>query len=161
MTKLRRPQSFEAALDKIRGDLTRAGMAAAVGKSESLVQQWTDPDIEAEPRVSQAAALDLAWMDENMGKPPIFSAYRAALSGGDDRAPVGNLKAADAELLDMLPALARVQAVVQKNAADGRWCAADDHEAQQARAELLKEVDEAIAAAKRDCNRLTVASAAE
>lgn len=158
MTKLRKPQSFEAALDKIRGDLTRPGMAEAAGKSESTVQQWTDPDVEAWPDLPRAVALDLAWMEDNDGSPPIYAAYTAAL-GGDAHRPVGRFGSLEDEGLDAIGALSLYIAHAREAKSDGQITPLERHEIEAMRAELYRQLGELDAVI--DCECGAMARAAE
>ncbi|PZP12608.1 MAG: hypothetical protein DI607_09355 [Sphingomonas hengshuiensis] len=72
--KPRPPQSFEAAIVRAIGILGRDGAAAAVGKSETLVYSWGDPDKDQEPSLKQAFALDAACAGA-AGETPIRDVY--------------------------------------------------------------------------------------
>ena len=84
MTKLREPRSFEDAITRILGCLGADQAAEVVGKSTSMVRQWSDPDVDALPNLKQAAALDAACAAET-GEMPIGSVYAVVavrLAGG-------------------------------------------------------------------------------
>lgn len=84
MTKLREPRSFEDAITRVLGYLGADRAAEAVGKSTSMVRQWSDPDIDTLPNLKQAAALDAACASET-GEMPIGSVYAVVamrLAGG-------------------------------------------------------------------------------
>ena len=90
MTKLREPRTFEDAITRILGDLGAERAAEAVGKSTSMVRQWSDPDVDALPDIRKAARLDAAYAVET-GEMPIGKAYvrevQALAGGGGGHTP--------------------------------------------------------------------------
>lgn len=150
MAKPRTPQTYENALDKIKGDLTRERMADAVGKSISLIHKWTDEDSDLLPHIKQCELLDKAWMAENEGTPPIYAAYRAALGGRSQR-PVGRFGDVKSELLDAYKAMQEASDKIRDAIADGVLTQAELRDIEQQEAIVHAELSEAIAAAKHEC----------
>jgi hypothetical protein len=75
-----REQTLAFAITKIIAAIGRAGAAAAVGKSEKLVYNWSDPDGDARPNGDQMLALDAAWLAAGGdGTAPIAEWYLAEL----------------------------------------------------------------------------------
>lgn len=66
LIKPRHPISWAGALDRLIGRLGVAVCAEIVGKSESLVRKWADPDCHELPSVEQAYQLDAGWMRAGM-----------------------------------------------------------------------------------------------
>lgn len=70
LVKPRHPVSWAGALDRLIGRLGVAVCAELVGKSESLVRKWADPDCHELPSIEQAYLLDAGWMRAGvMGAP--------------------------------------------------------------------------------------------
>ena len=152
MTKCREPGTLADALDKIRGDLTRAGMAEAVGKSESLVQRWTDPDMPEWPNFQQCLKLDQAWVASgHRGHPPIFAAYERAL--GIQAGPVGHFKHWLEELGDVSVALGQFASTAMEAYDDGRIEPHERRDVAKARENLIREAHEVEAAGERHCQQ--------
>lgn len=78
MTKPREPQSFESAMTRILGLYGTERAAELLGKSDTLLRYWSDPDDDRLPTVKQALALDMAVKSE-CGETPLFSVYQAQL----------------------------------------------------------------------------------
>lgn len=77
--KPRTPKSFAAALTKIMTALGDGLCAEIVGRSDSLVRKWADPDHASQPTLSQALALDLAYVRGGHGEPQILKIYEEML----------------------------------------------------------------------------------
>jgi hypothetical protein len=73
--KPRTPKSFAAALTKIMTALTDARCAEIVGRSDSLIRKWADPDHASMPTLHQALALDIVYAREGHGDPVILEVY--------------------------------------------------------------------------------------
>lgn len=70
MTKLRPANTFEGYLEKITDRIGVNGAAKAVGRAESHIYKWLDPDAAAKPNIFQCAILDAASIRAG-GKPEI------------------------------------------------------------------------------------------
>jgi hypothetical protein len=79
MQKLRRPGSFEDAIVRVIDGLGREKVAELVGKSQSWVYGWSDPDSDRRPTVHQCLVLDAAYVAAGLGEAPIKTAYREQL----------------------------------------------------------------------------------
>lgn len=73
--KPRYTNNFSRAVSTIRGELSEATCAEAVGRSASLIRKWADPDNSAIPNLEQALALDLLYARQTGRKPPILERY--------------------------------------------------------------------------------------
>lgn len=71
----RKPGSYEAVITKVMGNLSPEVAAAAVGKSESLVRAWANPDSDNLPNLKQAEWLDQAYLQAGLGEAPIARLY--------------------------------------------------------------------------------------
>ena len=87
MHKVRVPGTFSHAITATCEDVGFKVAADAVGKSESLLRRWADPDDDPLPRVDQALLLDKAWTEEHEGEPPILQMWRRSVHPTD--APKG------------------------------------------------------------------------
>ena len=87
--KPRTPKSIAGALTRIMAVLGDARCAEIVGRSDSLIRKWADPDHSSQPNLAQALALDLVFVKEGRGDPPILEIYKDlledALNERDDR----------------------------------------------------------------------------
>jgi hypothetical protein len=95
MTKSRLPGTIHEAVSRVLGSISPAEAARVVGKSVGHVYKWgapvsDDDDVQPEPKLSQAIALDaayMAWAAEHpdlpdvLSHPPILAAYAAILEG--------------------------------------------------------------------------------
>ncbi len=79
MTKPRTPGTLPDAIVRIMAGIGTGAAAQAVGKSESLVRYWSDPDDDRYPSAPRALALDAA-MKAATGETPIADWHRAALT---------------------------------------------------------------------------------
>lgn len=103
--KLRTPKRFASAITRIKTALGEDECARAVNRSTSLIRKWADPDHASRPNLSQALALDVAFVEAGHGEPPLLSLYQQRLA----RAVAKN-KARP--LVDVALATLAVQAVV-------------------------------------------------
>jgi hypothetical protein len=71
--------SIVDAVTRMLAELGPAALAKAVGKSESLVRAWSDPDRDEQPSLPQAILLDRLWLASGRVNPPLIAAYRAQL----------------------------------------------------------------------------------
>jgi hypothetical protein len=87
--KPRTPKSIAGALTKVMTALSDVRCAEIVGRSDSLIRKWADPDHPSQPTLAQALALDMVYVKEGHGEPPILEIYQElladALSERDDR----------------------------------------------------------------------------
>ncbi|MDH3240644.1 MAG: hypothetical protein OEO83_08250 [Alphaproteobacteria bacterium] len=77
--KPRTPKSIAGALTKIMAALSDSRCAEIVGRSDSLIRKWADPDHPSQPTLTQALALDLVYVNEGHGEPPILEIYQDML----------------------------------------------------------------------------------
>lgn len=70
MTKARDPSTFEDAILRIVDRIGWTAAADAVGKGERVVRNWSDPDMDRQPTIDEALALDTAYMAAGGGEPP-------------------------------------------------------------------------------------------
>ncbi len=87
--KPRTPKSFAAALTKIMAALSNERCAEILGRSDSLIRKWADPDHPSLPTLNQAVVLDTLYTREGHGEPPILGVYEELVKGalreqGDD-----------------------------------------------------------------------------
>jgi len=75
------PGSLSAAISEIKSKLTEDRCAELVGRSDSLVRKWADPDDPAMPNLRQSLVLDAAFVQAGFGEPPIQSWYTNRLEG--------------------------------------------------------------------------------
>ena len=80
--KLRNPKEFSAAITRVRAALGEEGCARAVGRSDSLVRKWADPDHPAVPNLDQALSLDAAYVAAGHGDAPILGLYQDLIENG-------------------------------------------------------------------------------
>lgn len=82
MTKPRAPLSVGAALARIAGYIPGdyAEMGRLLGRSESLVRAWGDPQRRERVAIDDAIVLDLAYRTAGGDGAPIYEAYGAKLS---------------------------------------------------------------------------------
>jgi len=80
MIRPREPNTFTDAIARIIGALTARGAGEVIGKTESLLRAWADPDRGDLPNVAQAVALDRA-MVEAGGEAEILRVYRLMIDG--------------------------------------------------------------------------------
>lgn len=84
--KPRTPKSFAAAITKIMTALSDDRCAEIVGRSDSLIRKWADPDHASLPTLHQALALDIIYAREGHGDPPILEIYEGLIEHAvDDR----------------------------------------------------------------------------
>lgn len=84
--KVRHPMTWPGAIARIRGVLGLAA-ANAVERTDNRVWQWSDPEGETEPNLSQAVALDAAFVRATGEDPPILTVYRRRLADVVARSP--------------------------------------------------------------------------
>ncbi len=78
--KPRYAKNFARAVSIIRSEISEDDCAAAVGRSNSLIRKWADPDNPAVPNLEQALALDLLYARTVGKKPPILDIYTDKLT---------------------------------------------------------------------------------
>ncbi len=116
--KPRRPKSFAAAVTKIMAALSDGRCAEIVGRSDSLIRKWADPDHPSLPTLGQAIALDLVYVREGHGDAPILRVYEDILTDV--------LKEQDADEADILMSALSVQSAVG-NLSEAIRAALDPH----------------------------------
>ena len=102
--KLRNPREFAAAMTRIRSALSEKECAGVVGRSESLVRKWCDPDHPSLPNLMQALLLDAAYVQGGHGKPPLFGLYEELLDIA--------LTDPEADVEQIVPSVLMVQSIV-------------------------------------------------
>lgn len=75
MTKARDPSTFEDAIVRIADRIGWGAAADAVGKGERVVRNWSDPDMDRQPTIDEAMALDAAYLAAGGGEPPLMAVY--------------------------------------------------------------------------------------
>jgi len=104
--KPRHPKRFSSAVTKVRSGLGEAECARIVGRSGSLIRKWADPDHASTPNLEQALALDLAYINKGLGRPPLMELYEKLISDAvEEELP-------SSETIDVLLATLSVQGVV-------------------------------------------------
>jgi len=76
MTKQRVPGSIEDAIDLAKGGLGVGTMSLTVGKTESLVRKWSDPDSDTLPSIRQCIQIDVAYARAGYGEGPVLATAR-------------------------------------------------------------------------------------
>ena len=134
--KPRRALTPYRALHEIADLLGWDGCASVLGKSESMVRKWADPDAEREISYQAAMRLDTAYMRAGGTRPPLFECYAARLDldGGDD----GDL----ATMMEAVSTAAKEAGEAVSAAIDSVSRASDP----SARARAVIETEEGIAA---------------
>lgn len=96
--KPRRALTPYRALHEIADLLGWDGCASVLGKSESLVRKWADPDTEREISYQAAIRLDAAYMRAGGKSAPLFECYAARLdlSADEDEDHAGTMEAVSA-----------------------------------------------------------------
>lgn len=95
MTKLRPPLTPYRALTEIAAQLGWDGCGSVLGKSESLMRKWGDPDAEREISFQDAIRLDAAYLRAGGGRAPLLECYAARLDlDADEREDQEQLLAA-------------------------------------------------------------------
>lgn len=79
MTKAREPSTFADAVTRIAGRIGWTACAEVIGKGERVVRNWSDPDMDREPTLSEALALDAAYIAAGGGDGPLRAVYEARL----------------------------------------------------------------------------------
>lgn len=150
--KHRTPLSFEDALIKVLGAVTRQAAAEAVGKSSTMVYRWADPDSPSEPSVAECVALDLLYVEDGHGEPPIFTAYSRCLENA--HVPHTAMKASE-RLCDVMHELGDIANEVRRcldpNSEGGEAVTKQEHvristeisEAKQKLTDLQRDIDHA------------------
>lgn len=130
MTKAREPSTFEDAILRIVDRIGWAAAADAVGKGERVVRNWSDPDMDRQPSIEDALALDKAYRSAGGGDPPPMLAVYLTLIDRH-QAPVADAAeiaaATGAAAKEMGEAIAAAVAASQPGA-DGRTRAVADKE---------------------------------
>jgi len=144
MQKIRQPDSFAGAVTLICVAIGLPAAAAAVGKSEGLVRQWGDPDVDALPNPEQCLRLDAAYTEATGEPGPIGMIYaeKAKQPGAEDHKPAPIHQ----RLCDLGKQVGDVYAATTEALADGKVNSRE-------RAAILREcgdVEQVIRKIKRD-----------
>jgi hypothetical protein len=102
--KLRNPKEFAAAVTRIRTALGEEACAQAVGRSESLVRKWADPDHPGLPGIEHALVLDAAYVAGGHGEAPLLNLYESLLEDAISDNTVGRD--------ELVPSALMIQAIV-------------------------------------------------
>lgn len=82
MTKLREPHTFADAVTRIMGVVSPEACAEALGKSESLIRKFADPDHDSLPSIQQAYLLDAVYVAATgVACPPLLRVYKQNIEG--------------------------------------------------------------------------------
>lgn len=133
MTKARDPSTFEDAILRIVDRIGWAAAADAVGKGERVVRNWSDPDMDRQPTIDEAMALDAAYLSAGGGEPPLMAVYGRRLDrmvqAPSDAAVL--VRASQAAAVEAGQAIAALMAASQPGASP-RDIAAADKETEEA-----------------------------
>lgn len=133
LQKIRQPDSFAGAIALIAVTVGYDACAAAVGKSEGLVRQWSDPDQDARPSIEQAVALDALYVSATKRPGPIGALFIEKTKADDAHEP----KTLPERLIDVHGEVGDVHAAVREAMEDGRVN-------QRERAKILREIGQAV-----------------
>lgn len=78
---------FSSAISQIASVLGYPECARIVGRSESLVRKWADPDVDTLPNLRQCLALDAAYVAGGHGNAPLAGLYLQRLRQSVDKDP--------------------------------------------------------------------------
>lgn len=135
VVKPRHPVSFPGAVTRIMGALG-LGAAQAIGKSDSLIRKFADPDHDALPNLDQALALDAAFVLATGDEAPILRVYLQLL----EDLTRGAAHAAQPPHARLM----RVMAEAGEIAGDLHTALADGRVTPNERAKLQKDIADAI-----------------
>lgn len=79
MTKAREPSTFEDAILRIVDRIGWDGAADIVGKGERVIRNWSDPDMDRQPTIDEALALDEAYLKAGGTSAPLMAVYTTRL----------------------------------------------------------------------------------
>jgi len=129
--KLRTPGRLSAALNEIKTKLTERKCAEIVGRSESLIRKWADPDDRALPNIQHCLLLDTAYVRAGFGEPPIHGWLTLKLDTAviDDPKDMPNILVAT---LNVQARLGEIASLVARFSRDGRINANDVSENERA-----------------------------
>ena len=135
VVKPRHPVSWPGAVTRIMGAL---GLAAgqAIGKSDSLIRKFADPDHDAVPNLHQALALDAAFVLATGEEAPILRVYLQRLEDATRGAPHAAV-APHTRLLQVMAETGEIAADLHRALDDGALTANE-------RATLQKDIADAI-----------------
>ena len=102
--KVRHPKEFAAAVTKIKSALSEQTCASIVGRSDSLVRKWADPDHPSQPNLMQGLLLDSAYVRAGHGEAPLLTLYEKLLDDDVTGSSVGRE--------EIVPSALMVQAIV-------------------------------------------------
>lgn len=128
------PRTFKHAMQRITGTLTVEEAAMIAGKSTRLVHYWGDGDSDQEPTLSQALALDAAYVAASGDIAVIFQSYRVQL---ESRLSIHETADPIDRLADMVKEVGEAADAYRAN---------HKHPSIAQKTEALKEVAEAITA---------------
>jgi len=127
MTKSREPTTFEDAILRIVDRIGWAAAADVVGKGERVVRNWSDPDMDRQPTIDEAMALDAAYLAAGGGEPPLMAVYSRRLDrmvkAPSDTAVL--VRASQTAAVEAGQAIAALMAASQPGASAGDLALAD------------------------------------
>jgi hypothetical protein len=135
VVKPRHPVSWPGAVTRIMGALGLAA-AQAIGKSDSLIRKFADPDHDAVPNLDQAVALDAAFMAATGDEAPILRVYLLRLEAATAGVPHA-AQAPHKRLIRVMAESGEIAADLHRALADGKLTPAE-------RATLQKDIADAI-----------------
>lgn len=144
MTKLREPGSIPHAITQVMAVLSPEGAGEAVGKSESMVRFWSDPDKPDLPTVEQAIKLDAAYQRETGTRGPVLkAAVRQLTDLAGNETPAG--RCLFDHLAQLTDSLGTVAGEIRKGWADGKLTPGEIHEIEESLHTLVMAIDAARA----------------
>lgn len=155
VVKPRHPVSWSGAVTRIMGALGLAA-AASVGRSDSLVRHWADPDGDREPNLTQAVALDAAYVLATGDAPPLLRVYEQLLADRT-RGSVHQAQAPHARFLAVMSEVGEISTGLHQALADG---SIRPHEARKVQQDVADAI-ERLSAMSRDLDALASGKVSE
>lgn len=143
--KSRNPDSFEAALQALCGEIGWAEAAALLGKSESLLRKWCDPDHNSAPSLINAFKLERYYVENGFSThetAPINARWCRRLSVHSPGQARKNLSGPAEELMDVVTETGRVSELLRNSLADHVISTNEKHDLKAALAKLREEIND-------------------
>lgn len=148
MTKSREPGSIEDALVIIIGEIGFAAACEVVGKSESHVRGWTDPDNDRKISLEQALQLEAQYIKQT-GRMVLVPYVVQAMEAFSRRYKKDHPQETLAEsLMDVTAQVGQVNATVREALRDQRICGNELRDVLRGVINTRRELDELEAAAR-------------
>jgi hypothetical protein len=97
--KPRPPGTIAEAVTLIKVAVGEDAMAREVGKTTSLVRQWSDPDADAKPSIGQCILLDALFRRQTGDEPPLLALYKREIAKAECPLAAGPAKDLRAQVL--------------------------------------------------------------